>query len=113
MSGVSDYRANANPAPGEQQSNKALLYKPLGATRVNVSNFVSTILLANPAIFRWILVRNFGPVSIWLTFNGPAVDGIGQEILPGGQFFVSPIPKISLQAIADGAANNNVQVTAI
>ena len=113
MSGVSDYRANANSSPGEQQSNKALLYKPIGATRVTVSNFASTDLLANPAIYRWILVRNFGAVSIWIAFNGPAVAGFGHEILPGGQLFITPIPKISLEAIADGAVNNNVQVTAI
>ena len=107
---ISEYRANSNAFPGDQDSNKSLLARPIGARRVIVG-IASTLLIQFPSIFRWILIRNNGVDSIWFNNNVPAVVGIGIEIVPGSNYFVSPIPPNTIFAISENAQNNRISVS--
>ncbi len=93
--GVSDYRGNANPLPGSQVSNKEILVANLPVTPVPIGA-TSTLLLAAPRLFNWLLLWNFSAF--------PAVVGQGTVIAPGDFSFVNPIPFAPMYAIANGGA---------
>lgn len=110
---ISDYRANPNLTPGDQQSNKALLMKPIGATRVTVDVVSGPIVpLAQPKRFRWVLIRNTGDVPIFLAYGQPAVLGVGIEVIQHDLYFVNPIPFLPVFAIADTSPNNKIFISA-
>lgn len=110
--GISEYRGNANIDPENQESNKAILVKPVPAIQYTVG-IASAIFLLQPRLYRWMLIRNFGDDSIWLGYGVPAVIGVNIEVPASDQYFFSPIPNQSIFAISENAPNTRIYLSAI
>lgn len=104
---LSEYSGNGNTDPGDQSSNKKILVNLLPATRVTVG-IISTLLIQYPSIYRWILIKNRGVDSIWLGIGTAAIVGVGTEIAPGDNYFLNPIPFLSVYAISENAPNTRI-----